>query len=317
MGILCDVPGIHLGHVTLGDTGVSVVLAPDGAFAGVDVRGGGPGTRETDLLEPHNTVQQIHAVTLCGGSAYGLAAADGVMYALEERGIGFPVLGPDKEGPIVPIVPAAVIFDLLVGDPTNRPTREHGQEAVNNALAGRENNVSGSIGAGTGATAGRLRGGFGQASSTVDGYVVAAGIVANPVGETVDPATGQLYGAPGGEAVDVAKLAALPVGGVDLNTTIGVIATNAPVTKAQAKRLALTGHDGLARAVRPSHTPMDGDTLFAMSTGDGSGVDPVLLARLCAAAADCVQKAIIDAITSASPGLGLTTYRELIIPNEL
>lgn len=311
-GILCDVPGIHLGHATSHDTGVTVVVAPGGAFAGVDVRGGGPGTRETDLLEPHNTVQQVHAVALCGGSAYGLAAADGVMYALEERGIGFPVLGPDRLGPIVPIVPAAVIFDLLVGDPTNRPTREHGFTAVENALSGHQCDVSGSIGAGTGATAGHLRGGFGQASTTVGEFVVAAGIVANPVGEVVDPTTGTLHGAPGRAAVDVDKLAAVPHPAADLNTTIGVIATNAPVTKAQAKRLALTGHDGLARAVRPSHSPMDGDTLFALSTGDGTGVDAVLLASLCAAAADCVQDAIVDAVTSASPGHGLTTYRELI-----
>lgn len=311
MGMLCDVPGIQLGHVSLGDSGVSVVVAPGGAFAGVDVRGGGPGTRETDLLEPHNTVQQIHAVALCGGSAYGLAAVDGVMQALEERDIGFSVLGPDKEGPIVPIVPAAVIFDLLVGDPRNRPTREHGYRAVQNALDGEANTTSGSIGAGTGATAGRLRGGFGQSSQETGGFVVAVGLVANPVGEVVDPETGQLYGAPGRDHIDVDKLASLPRPGASLNTTIGVIATNAPVTKAQAKRLALSAHDGLARAVRPAHSPMDGDTLFAMSTGDGSGVDPILLATLCATAADCVQAAIIDAITSASPGLGLTTYREL------
>lgn len=310
MGMLCDVPGIHLGHVSLGDSGVSVVVAPEGAIAGVDVRGGGPGTRETDLLEPHNTVQQIHAVALCGGSAYGLAAADGVMQALEERGIGFPVRGPGTE-PIVPIVPAAVIFDLLVGDPQNRPTREHGYEAVQHALDRQPDTGSGTIGAGTGATAGRLRGGFGQASLAVGDFVVAVGLVANPVGEVVDPESGQLYGAPGLAHVDVAKLASLPHPGADLNTTIGVIATNAPVTKAQAKRLALSAHDGLARAVRPAHSPLDGDTLFAMSTGDGSGVDPILLATLCATAADCVQAAIIDAITSASPGLGLTTYREL------
>lgn len=311
-GLLCDVPGIHLGHVTLGDSGVSVVVAPAGAYAGVDVRGGGPGTRETDLLEAHNTVQQVHAVALCGGSAYGLAAADGVMSALEERGIGFPVLGPEHTGPIVPIVPAAVIFDLLVGDPTNRPTREHGYQAVQQALDSPDTATSGTIGAGTGATAGRLRGGFGQTSIILGEYVVAAAVVANPVGEVIDPATGQLHGAPGTPGVDVDKFASLPAAGASLNTTIGVIATNAPLTKAQAKRLALTGHDGLARAVRPSHTPMDGDTLFALSTGDGSGVDPNLLARLCAAAADCVQGAIIDAITAASPGLGLTTYRELI-----
>ncbi|GAB3596743.1 P1 family peptidase [Corynebacterium faecale] len=311
-GMLCDVPGIHLGHVSLGDSGVSVVLAPAGAYAGVDVRGGGPGTRETDLLEPHNSVQQIHAVTLSGGSAYGLAAADGVMQALEERGIGFPVLGPDREGPIVPIVPAAVIFDLLVGDPANRPTRDHGYEAVQNALKGQDRDISGSIGAGSGATAGRLRGGFGQASVEIDGFVVAAAVVANPVGEVVDATTGHLYGAPGSDRVSVDKLVFLPHPAGELNTTIGVIATDAPITKAQAKRLAMTGHDGLARAVRPAHSPMDGDTLFALSTGDGTGVDTVLLASLSAAAADCVQDAIVDAITSASPGLGLTTYRELI-----
>ncbi|WP_179129723.1 P1 family peptidase [Corynebacterium pacaense] len=310
MGMLTDVPGVHLGHVSLGDTGVSVVVAPEGAVAGVDVRGGGPGTRETDLLEPHNTVDRVHAVALCGGSAYGLAAADGVMRALEERGIGFKV----AEGIVVPIVPAAVIFDLFVGDPGHRPRSSDGYTAVAHALerpGGVPGEASSSVGAGCGATAGRLRGGFGQAATTVEGFTVAAGVVANPVGEVIDALSGRLYGAPLRAAVDVGRFAAIGAPETNLNTTIGVIATDAPLTKAQAKRLALSGHDGIARAVRPSHLPMDGDTLFAISTGDGSGVDTLTLARLCAAAAECVQAAIIDAITSAGPGHGLATYLEL------
>ena len=303
--MLIDVPGFLLGHVTKGDTGCSVVIAPNGAFAGVDVPGGGPGTRETDLLEPHNSVQQAHAVVLCGGSAFGLAAADGVMTALENRGIGFPVR---PEGPIVPIVPGAVIFDLLVGDPKNRPTAADGEQAVENAFAGTHNG-SGSVGAGTGATAGRLRGGFGQSSRRVGNFTIAAGVVANPVGEVVDLKTGALFGRPEVMGVGVDKLKSAAE---TLNTTIGVVATDAPVTKAQAKRLALVAHDGLARAVRPSHSPMDGDTFFAMSSGDGSGVTPVELAELSAHAADCVQDAIIDAILTASPGLGLKSFRELL-----
>lgn len=309
MSALFDVPGFLLGHVSKGDTGCTVVIAPKGAIAGVDVRGGGPGTRETDLLEPHNTVQAVHAVALCGGSAFGLAAADGVMTALEERGTGFPVRGPGIELR-VPIVPAAVIFDLFVGDPHNRPTSSDGAAAVENAFAGADT-ASGSIGAGMGATAGKLRGGFGQASRRVDEYPIAAAIVANPVGEVVDPETGRLYGRPSAAAVDVDKLKKLAPAATTLNTTIGVIATTAPLTKAQAKRVALAAHDGLARAVRPAHSPFDGDTLFALSSGDGSGVSDELLTQLCAAAADCVQDAIIDAITSASPGLGLHTLREL------
>lgn len=311
MGLLIDVPGIHLGHVCRDDTGVSVVVAPAGAIAGVDVRGGGPGTRETDLLEPHNTVERVHAIALCGGSAFGLAAADGVMRALEERGIGFAVSGDI----VVPIVPAAVIFDLFVGDPRHRPQADDGYTAVSYALeepCELPGESSTSIGAGCGATAGRLRGGFGQASMDVEGFVVAAGVVANPVGEVIEPRSGRLYGAPHLAPVDVKQFAAIKAKDAEFNTTIGVIATNAPLTKAQAKRLALSGHDGIARAVRPAHLPMDGDALFALSTGDGSGVDPHLLAALSAAAAECVQTAIIEAITHASPGHGLATYRELM-----
>lgn len=313
-GSLLDVPGIAVGHADRGDTGVTVILArsPQGATAGVDVRGGGPGTRETDLLEPHNTVERVHAVLLTGGSAYGLAAADGVMHTLERAGHGFPVLGEGQPGPIVPIVPAAVIFDLLVGDADNRPTADEGSRATREALAGGESRASGSVGAGCGATAGVLRGGFGQASRRVGEYTVAAGVVANPVGEVVDPATGLLHGDPSRPPVDPARLAALSAPGAKLNTTIGVVATDAPVSKAQAKRLAMVGHDGLARAVRPAHSPLDGDTLFAMSTAERSGgVGLATMVGLSAAAAEVVAEAIVDAVVCAVPGHGLETYSGL------
>lgn len=311
-GLLTDVPGLHVGHTSLGDTGVTVVVAPTGATAAVDVRGGGPGTRETDLLEPHNTVQQVHAITLSGGSAYGLAAADGVMRELEQRGIGFPVVGDI----IVPIVPAAVIFDLLVGDPLHRPTAEDGRQAVAAALDHVQDNGSGSIGAGCGATAGVLRGGFGQVSTRIriseGDCVVAAGVVANPVGAVVDRRDGSLWGADVAP-VDLAAFAALRPLATKLNTTIGVVATDAPVTKQQAKRLAMVAHDGLARAIRPAHSPLDGDTLFALSTGEPAGVGLEDMVQLSSAAAEVVHAAIIDAVTSASPGYGLTCYRDIAL----
>ena len=258
---LQSVPGVGVGHSSLSDTGCTVVVTPGGAFAAVDVRGGGPGTRETDLLEAHNTVAQVHAVLLSGGSAYGLAAADGVMRELESRGIGFPVLGHERPGPIVPIVPGAVIFDLLVGDPQHRPGPDDGAHATREALTslaagakfftasgdGSAGPICGSVGAGCGATAGKLRGGYGTADMLVDtpegSFVVAAGVVANPVGHVVDPETGRMYADPDVQ-VDPQAYAALQSLATKLNTTIGVIATNAPVTKAQARRLALTGHDG-------------------------------------------------------------------------
>ncbi len=313
-GALIDVPGIAVGHAGLGDTGVTVILArsPRGATAGVDVRGGGPGTRETDLLEPHNTVDRVHAIVLSGGSAYGLAAADGAMGVLERAGHGFPVLGEGRGGPIVPIVPAAVIFDLLVGDPDHRPTAADGARATRAALAGGQDRTSGSVGAGSGATAGVLRGGFGQASRSVGGYTVAAGVVANPVGEVVDPLTGLLHGDPTRPPVDPARLSALAAPGAKLNTTIGVVVTDAPVSGAQAKRLAMVGHDGLARAVRPAHSPLDGDTLFAMSTAErAGGVDLATMVELSAVAAEVVTAAIVDAVVCAVPGHGLETYSGL------
>ncbi len=317
MAALIDVPGLLVGHTSLGDTGVTAVVAesPAGMVAGVDVRGGGPGTRETDLLEPHNTVERVHAIVLAGGSAFGLAAADGAMLELERAGRGFPVLGEDRPGPRVPIVPAAVIFDLFVGDAAHRPTAADGAAAVATALAGDAAQASarGSVGAGCGATAGVLRGGVGQASVTVGEYTVSALVVANPVGSVIDPETGLLWGDPGLPAVDLEKFGALEHPTARLNTTIGVVATDAPVTTAQVTRLAMVGHDGIARAVRPAHSPLDGDTLFAVSTAEeASGVGVEELHALSAAAADVVQEALVDAVVSAVSGYGVSCRAEIL-----
>ncbi|MDO5032987.1 P1 family peptidase [Corynebacterium sp.] len=307
--------GFSLGHVSGEDTGVTVIYCGEqGAVASVDVRGGGPGTRETDLLEPHNTVERVHALVLAGGSAFGLAAADGVMQELESHGVGFPVFGEGVEGPRVPIVPGAVIFDLLAGP--HRPTAADGAEATRRALRGHDSST-GSVGAGVGAAAGRLRGGFGLGSVACGDYTVAAAVVANPVGEVIDAASGRLFGAPGRTPVDVERFQATrSLAEAHLNTTIGAVLSDAPVTKAQAKRLALAGHDGIARAVRPAHLPLDGDTLFAASSSGASagtaGVDTLELSALCAAAAQAVEAAIVSAVTSAEPGLGMTSYSCLL-----
>lgn len=305
--------GINIGHYSGTDTGVTVLYCgPGGALGSVDVRGGGPGTRETDLLQPHNTVERVHAVVLSGGSAFGLAAADGVMNELAEQGIGFPVFGEEKPGPRVPIVPGAVIFDLLVGP--SRPGPEEGAAALRAALAGSDETM-GTVGAGVGATAGKLRGGFGLATRRVGHYEVCAAMVANPVGEVIDPQSGRLYGAPGRTAVKAAAYRALPHPAESkLNTTIGAVLTDAPINTAQAQRLAMTAHDGIARAVRPAHSPLDGDTIFALSTAQRPAADSGALAMtpLCAAAADAVEEAIVNAVTAAEPGLGLSVYRELL-----
>ncbi|MDO4762116.1 MAG: P1 family peptidase [Corynebacterium sp.] len=299
-GFFSDVPGIQVAHQSLGDTGCTVIVAPESATCAVEVRGGGPGTRETDLLEPHNTVSRVHAVCLSGGSAYGLAAADGVMRALEEHGIGFRVL-ENTPSPIVPIVPAAVIFDLLVGDPAHRPTAADGYAAAQAALANPASCDSGSVGAGCGASAGVLRGGFGQSSQQIGSWMMSVGIVANPVGSVVDPDTGCLW-ADAKHKVDVEKFEKLVPLGTKLNTTIGVIATNAPLTKAQAKRVAMVGHDGIAIAVRPAHSPLDGDTLFCMSTApEATGVSVAQLGQLCHAASVLVARALVDAVVKAQP----------------
>lgn len=307
------IDGLLLGHTSLGDTGCSVLVAPGSAVCSVDVRGGGPGTRETDLLDPANTVQRVHAILLTGGSAYGLDAAGGVMRALESRGIGFPVLGEGRPGPIVPIVPGAVIFDLLVGEASHRPTDHDGENAVAEAFDGdpSQDAASTSVGAGCAATAGALRGGFGRAHATVGEWTVEAFVVANPVGAVVDAESGALWADPHGARVDAEAFSTLVPLASKLNTTIGVIATDAPISKAQAKRLAMVGHDGIAVAVRPAHSPLDGDTLFCLSTADGTGVGIPEMMQLSAAAATVVAGAIADAVRGAAFGYGVTAWREI------
>ncbi len=305
---LTALDGLSVGHFThpKRPTGCTVVLCPPGAVAGVDVRGAAPGTRETDLLAPGNTVPHVHAVVLSGGSAYGLDAAGGVMRWLEARGHGLRV-GPA----CVPIVPAAVIFDLGVGDPTLRPDSQAGEWACDNASTAPV--AQGDVGAGAGATVGKLfgpelamKGGLGSALVQVGPWQVAALVVCNALGDVLDPETGQLLAgartAPDAMALldsTRAMLAGMPLGhlSVGSNTSIGVVATNARLDKAQAQRLAVAGHDGLARAIRPVHTPMDGDTLFGLATGTcDQAPDPLLL---CAMGAQAVALATVRAVQSA------------------
>ncbi len=322
--MLIDVPGVHLGHVSLSDTGVTALVAADprGMLAAVDVRGGGPGTRETDLLAPHNTVERVNAILLCGGSAFGLAAADGAMRELERRGLGFAVFGDAVPDLVVPIVPAAVIFDLAVGDPAHRPTAADGAAVIAHAIdatdAAGSREKTGSVGVGCGATAGVLRGGFGAGVTTAAGYTVAAYVAANPVGSVIDPYTGLFYGDASLPPVDLERFGQLRRPMPKLNTTIGVIVTDAPLGPAALKRLAMTGHDGIARAIRPAHSPLDGDALFAVSVAETSGAgggevvgDVEKRALLGEAAANMVQAAIVDAVASATPAHGVTAWREL------
>ncbi|MGA9869566.1 MAG: P1 family peptidase [Rhodococcus sp. (in: high G+C Gram-positive bacteria)] len=336
---LTDVGGLLVGHhhaidsdATLGAgaaTGCTVVRTLGGATAAVDVRGGGPGTRETDLLDSSNSVQQVNAILLTGGSAYGLAAADGVMRWLEEHGHGIAMGTPDQ---VVPIVPAAVIFDLPVGDWAIRPDAEFGYRAC---VAASAEFAVGSVGAGVGARAGVLKGGVGTASTVIDGgpadgVTVAALIVANPVGSVFDPRTGLPWGVgtEGAQAFGMRKpdvhhlwnANALAPKGTALNTTIGVVATDVELTAASCKRLAVAGHDGLARAIRPAHSPLDGDTIFALSTGTRSVVteasvpkafakDLPVLDAVCAVAANVVERAIVRAVLDATTVAGIPTYR--------
>ncbi|CPS21543.1 P1 family peptidase [Mycobacteroides abscessus] len=320
-GAITDVPGILVGHhqrvdadASLGAgwaTGTTVVLAPPGTTGAVDVRGGAPGTRESDLLAPANTVATVDAVVLTGGSAYGLAAADGVMRWLEERGRGVPL-----SGGTVPIVPAAVIFDLPVGAWKNRPDTEFGYRAAELADDAPE---WGAVGAGAGARAGTLKGGVGSASVNVgDGIVVGALVVANPVGLVINPATGRPWTADilpelsAPPAAEIEKLRDLPDKSVSLNTTIGVVATNAALSKAQCRRVAIAAHDGLARAIRPAHTPMDGDTLYVLATGTGEGDADPLTAAVGIAAADCVERAVVRAVVGAASVAGIPAYRDVL-----
>ena len=321
MSSICDVPGVLVGHDTdtLGVTGCTVVLFgdDDGAVAGVDVRGAAPGTRETDLLRPEHTVERVHGVLLTGGSAFGLDAAGGVMRHLHDRRVGLRV------GPVVvPIVPGAVLFDLLIGDQAARPDAASGERACRSASGAPP--AEGSVGAGTGATVGKLhgpslatKGGIGSASTRLgDGTTVGALVAVNAVGDVVDPSSGRILagtrrtdglGFAGSEAYRELGVGRRP-GSVEegpllgASTTIGIVATDGPLDTAGATRLAQVAHDGIALAIRPSHTPFDGDTLFALSLGAPRQAPPNL-AALGVAAVAVVAEAIVRAVRAAR-GLG-------------
>ena len=294
---LTAIDGIKVGHATdaTARTGCTVVLCPAGATAGVDVRGAAPGTRETEALRPGRLVQKAHAVLLTGGSAFGLDAAGGVVQYLEEQNVGFPA------GTIrVPIVPAAVIFDLGVGDAKVRPDRAMGYQACLNATD--EPVGMGTIGAGTGATVGKAPGvtsspgGVGSACKYLDsGLIVAAIAVVNALGNVVNPDTGEIVagGKEDGGFVDITErfLDANLVHGT--NTTIGVVATNATLSVTEVNRVSEMAHDGMARAIRPSHTMFDGDTLFALATGAHTGGNVNTIGIL---AAEVVAAAIVNAV---------------------
>jgi len=323
---LTDVPGIRVGQAErIADgwlSGTTVVLPPpEGAVAGVDVRGGGPGTRETDLLDPRNLVERVHAVVLTGGSALGLAAVDGVVQRLFDAGIGFPMGEP---GEVVPIVPAAVLFDLGRGGVfAHHPDVVLGAAAYD--AAGREI-AEGNRGAGTGARVGGLKGGVGTASTTLaDGTVVGALVAVNAAGSCVDPETGELYAArhlpaafPGLARPDATEVAAARTAAEEqpgplrppLATTLGVIATDATLTKAQCAKVSGIGHDGLARAIDPVHTMFDGDTIFTLATCARPATDVFAFQELLAAAGTCVTRAIGRAVLAAESTHGLRSYRE-------
>jgi L-aminopeptidase/D-esterase-like protein len=326
-GTLTDIAGIRVGHAQDREalTGCTVVLCPEGAVAGVDQRGGAPGTRETDLLRPMHLVQKVNAILLTGGSAFGLDAAGGVVRYLEEQGVGFNAVTAK-----VPIVPAAVIFDLAVGRSDVRPDAAMGYAAC--LRAGREAPAEGNVGVGTGASVGKILGkrgamkcGVGTASVEVGGGIGVGAIVAvNALGDVVDPRTGQVIAgarairlgplrfAAQGPFADSLEVMRSLVGRTALrfasraNTVIGVVATNARLTKEGANVVARMAHDGIARAIRPAHTQLDGDTLFALSTGRKSADASVIGAW----AAEAVAQAIVRAALAAEPADGLPSARD-------
>ena len=334
IGSITDVPGILVGHpdrcdsdATLGTgwaSGTTVVLAPPGTVGGVDVRGGAPGSRETELLDPANSVRHVDAVVLTGGSAFGLAAADGVMTWLEENGRGVQMTGG-----VVPIVPAAVIFDLPVGAWSSRPTAQFGYAAVRDA--GTDVAV-GCVGAGVGARAGVLKGGVGTASVVLaSGVTVGALVVVNSAGAVADPATGlpwmadltREFGLRPPPAAELARYLERHDELSALNTTIAVIATDAELTKAGCRRVAVAAQDGLAQTIRPAHTPLDGDTVFVLATGTvqvepspdtptAMLPDTALVTEVGAAAADCLARAVLAGVVAAHPVAGIPTYRDML-----
>jgi len=334
MSAITDVGGIRVGQhhrvdadATLGSgwaSGTTVVLTPPGTVGAVDGRGGAPGTRETDLLDPSNSVRHVDAVVLSGGSAYGLAAADGVMRWLEEHGRGVAM-----EGGVVPIVPAAVVYDLPVGGWQCRPTAAFGYSAAE--AAGTEVAL-GTVGAGAGARVGVLKGGVGTASVTLEsGVTVGAIVVVNAAGEVIDTATGlpwqadqvEEFGLTRPPADQIAAFAARNVEFGPLNTTIAVIATDAALSPAGCRRIAIAAHDGLARTIRPCHTPLDGDTVFALATGavevppdpeTPASMSPEvsLITAVGAAAADVLARAVLVGVLAAESVAGIPTYRDML-----
>lgn len=334
-GSITDVAGIMVGHhhrldddATLGSgwaTGTTVVLTPPGTVGAVDVRGGAPGTRETDLLHPSNSVRYVDAVMLTGGSAFGLAAADGVMQWLEARERGVAL-----DGGLVPIVPAAVIFDLPVGGWQCRPTAEFGRRA---AEAAGPSVAVGTVGAGVGARAGALKGGLGTASMRLDdiGVTVGAIVAVNSAGNVADPRTGlpwmveyaREFGLvpPPPEEVEAFRERDAELS--PFNTTIAVVATDALLSPAACHRMAVAAQDGLARTIRPVHTPLDGDSVFALATG-AIEVEPAsdtpaamspetkLTAAVGAAAADCLARAVMVGVLAAEAVAGIPTYRDML-----
>ena len=319
---ITSVPGIRVGHYTdrQNATGCTVVLCEDGAVGGVDVRGSAPGTRETDLLSPTAMVDRVHGVLLSGGSAFGLAAATGVVEHLEEKGVGI-----EFGNATIPIVPAAILFDLGLITDRVRPNANAGRLACEAASSGAI--AEGSVGAGTGATVAKLlgrdrcvKGGIGTASIHLgDGVTVGAIVAVNAVGGVVDPETSQIVAGPlssdGVTMLDSMKLITDPAyeeanTQPGENTTIGVVATNADLTKAQANKLASVAHDGLAMTVRPAHLMSDGDTLFALATRQHDG--PENMNRLCAASVVCASRAIVRAVQKATGLGGVKSVSELI-----
>ncbi len=322
-GSLTDVPGLRVGHYTLPErpTGCTVVLCDGGATAGVDVRGSAPGTRETDLLSPTNLVERVNAILFSGGSAYGLDAASGVMRFLEEHHSGYPI---GKSG-VVPIVPAAILMDLGVGDFHIRPTADSGYKACLAATGAPV--AEGSIGAGAGATVGKMFGmgtamksGLGSASVKIGttGIVVAALAAVNALGDVLHPDTGEIIAGarkPNGLGFHDSTAALLAgehvLSQAGANTTLGVVATNAAFSKTQMTKIAQMAHDGFARAIHPVHTMADGDVAFALSTGTAKLQAEV--SAIGAIGAVVMQRAIVRAVMQASglPQFGLLSWRDL------
>lgn len=325
-GTLTDIKGLQVGHYTddTAATGCTVILCPpNGAVAGYDIRGSAPGTRETDLLRPGNLVQHANAIVLSGGSAFGLDAATGVVRYLEERDIGFHARVAK-----VPIVPAAILFDLGLGQSDIRPNAESGYEACLNATS--DQVKQGSVGAGTGATVAKIlgpnhaiKGGLGSASIQMDnGYIVAALFAVNAVGDVINPETGETIAGPRNiesqgfhNSIEILQKRTIDLQPTSpTNTTIGVVATDAPLNKEQVTKLAQMANSGMARALRPAHTMADGDLVFALSTSEEPSGD-VDLTALGALAGHVTEKAIVNAAHKAHGLSGVPSAREWLDGN--